>query len=191
MHLQLHSTSLLQFRWGCAVVLILFKLAESFQSTSMYVYSERFKHCLSVTVWLAWLGTMHCDRLLFVSGHKSNSFHNTDDFFLFATFIQYYTHIILYAIMLHTLFFSLYVYPLTQIPGMLYYFILSVQIILPSRLQCKHKSLSLSLSCSPFYGECMCVYATYHLSDGNANTILVWEFYRLLRKRDSQLNLRS
>lgn len=68
---------------------------------------------------------MPCDRLLFISGHKSNSFHNSTDFFHLATFI-------------HRHFLHCTQYPLTQLSNMHYYFILSVQFLLPSRLNCMH-----------------------------------------------------
>lgn len=80
---------------------------------------------------------MPCDRLLFISGHKSNSFHNSTDFFHLATFI-------------HRHFLHCTQYPLTQLSNMHYYFILSVQFLLPSRLNCMHMHS-----------------ATYHLVDGD------------------------
>lgn len=143
----------------------LLKLAESYLNTSISILYT-YIHIWSIRIlagWLFdWLATMHCDRLLFVSGHKSNSFHNTDDFFPFFPHLSN-----LYVI--YT--FCPALYPLSQIPSMHYYFILSVQFLSPS------------LGCNGCTIPCVCVCATYHLSDGDANTILGWEFYRLAKRK--------
>lgn len=138
---------------------------------------------------LAWLSEMHCDRLLFVSGHKSNSFHSADDFFLLlAALLQCNSY---YMLSIHTSFFlsrsvsthiHLHKYPACII--ILFYLFNFYRHL--GCDACTNLSFSLSLRSSSALvlsrAACVCVYATYHLPDGDANAILEWEFYRLCEK---------
>lgn len=144
MHLQLHSTSLLQFRWGCAVVLILFKLAESFQSTSIYVYTvQRAIQTLSLSDCLAGMAGYNALRSFIIRFWPQKQF--ISQHWRFFPLCHIYP--ILYAIMLYTLFFSLctyihlHKYPVCFI--ILFYFICSNYIAISVAMQAQ---ISLSFS---------------------------------------------
>lgn len=192
----MHSMSLVQFRGGmrCSALIPMFhlsKLVELHQSTSISIFVYRcecvcsaferyFTDCLAG---LAWLGWAKCIAIVYYSFLATKAIHFTAlmIFFVLATLIQCNPY---YMLSLYTRFslrthIHLHKYPACII---ILFYLFNFYRHLGCEA-CTNLSLSLSLWISSFLilsrAVCVCAYATYHLSDGDANAILEWEFYRL------------